>query len=144
MGWSYYTGGIYSNCGKSLDHAVLAVGYDSSSWKVKNSWGTGWGESGYIRLAMGDTCGVLNNAVVALVSGSKESAAVSASGPWDEIKTLICQALKSGMATHEVEDLVCNKLKYKFEVTACDKVVDLLVVKAESGALDCSSTAVIV
>jgi len=68
--WSPYTGGIFSNCGTNPDHAVLAVGYDSSSWKVKNSWGTGWGEQGYIRLKLGDTCGVLDNAVVALVSAS--------------------------------------------------------------------------
>merc|ERR1711988_429970 len=68
--WSPYTGGIFSNCGTSPDHAVLAVGYDSSSWKVKNSWGTGWGEQGYIRLKLGDTCGVLDSAVVALVSAS--------------------------------------------------------------------------
>merc|ERR1712139_411652 len=71
--WSYYSGGIFSNCGTSLDHAVLAVGYDSSSWKVKNSWGTGWGERGYIRLKLGDTCGVFDNAVVALVSGSSST-----------------------------------------------------------------------
>lgn len=75
--WQYYRGGIFSNCGRSLDHAVLAVGYDSSSWKIKNSWGTGWGERGYIRLRMGDTCGVLDEAVIALVRGGfKESAAV--------------------------------------------------------------------
>jgi len=73
--WQHYTGGIFSNCGTSLDHAVLAVGYDASSFKIKNSWGTGWGESGYIRLAMGDTCGVLENAVVAIVSGSSPSPA---------------------------------------------------------------------
>jgi hypothetical protein len=72
--WQHYTGGIFSNCGTSLDHAVLAVGYDTSAFKIKNSWGTYWGESGYIRLAMGDTCGVLENAVVAVVSGSTHAA----------------------------------------------------------------------
>jgi len=38
-----------------LDHAVLLVGYDDEHdppyWKIKNSWGTGWGEDGYIRIA---------------------------------------------------------------------------------------------
>jgi C1A family cysteine protease len=30
-------------------HAVLLVGYDLNSrlWRVRNSWGTGWGEGGY-------------------------------------------------------------------------------------------------
>jgi len=68
--WQNAGSSLFSNCGTSLDHAVLAVGYDSSSWKVKNSWGTWWADNGYIHLRMGNTCGVLNEAVLALVSGS--------------------------------------------------------------------------
>mmetsp|Transcript_18865 Transcript_18865/g.13681 ORF Transcript_18865/g.13681 Transcript_18865/m.13681 type:complete len:337 (-) Transcript_18865:42-1052(-) len=52
---SYTSGILDSNCGTNLDHAVLAVGYGTSGgqdyYKVKNSWGTGWGEKGYIRIA---------------------------------------------------------------------------------------------
>lgn len=68
--FSQYTGGIIgSQCGTNLDHAVLLVGYDSSAWIVKNSWGTRWGESGYFRLALtGEnsygTCGVQSSPVV--------------------------------------------------------------------------------
>mmetsp|Transcript_6710 Transcript_6710/g.5979 ORF Transcript_6710/g.5979 Transcript_6710/m.5979 type:complete len:248 (-) Transcript_6710:43-786(-) len=51
---SYKSGILDSNCGTNLDHAVLAVGYGTSSgqdyYKVKNSWGPGWGENGYIRI----------------------------------------------------------------------------------------------
>jgi len=74
--WQHAGSGIFSNCGTSLDHAVLAVGYDSSSWKVKNSWGVWWGDHGYIHLRMGNTCGVLNAAVLAIVDGSKETVKV--------------------------------------------------------------------
>lgn len=52
-----YKGGVMTaTCGGNVDHAVLATGYgrDSQSglnfWKVKNSWGSNWGESGYVRL----------------------------------------------------------------------------------------------
>lgn len=55
------------------DHAVLMVGYNDSAeipyWKIKNSWTTGWGEGGYIRIAQaqqGDygLFGVLTHGVV--------------------------------------------------------------------------------
>lgn len=44
-------------------HLMLIVGYDDkqSCWIVKNSWGTGWGDSGYCRVAYGE-CGIDNYA----------------------------------------------------------------------------------
>jgi C1A family cysteine protease len=56
--WSPYKSGIFNNCKTSLDHGVLLVGVTDQYWKVKNSWGPSWGESGYIRLARGNTCGM--------------------------------------------------------------------------------------
>jgi len=63
-----YTSGVFADptCGNQHNHAVLAVGYGVDTtgveyWVVKNSWGTGWGEGGYIRMAIveGDgICGV--------------------------------------------------------------------------------------
>lgn len=69
----FYQKGIYSDarCTGRLDHAMLLVGAGSENgvpfWKVKNSWGTDWGEQGYIRIRRGSTktspwgvCGILS------------------------------------------------------------------------------------
>jgi len=67
VNWSSYTGGIMTpaSCGSqtTIDHAVQAVGVypvaasSGGYWKVRNQWGTSWGESGYIRLSYGqNTC----------------------------------------------------------------------------------------
>ena len=61
MDWQMYSGGVLTdvNCGTQLDHGVLVVGYGTDAatntpyWLVKNSWGTTWGEQGYIRIARG-------------------------------------------------------------------------------------------
>jgi len=59
-GFQSYKSGTFSGpCGSQLNHAVLAVGYTSAYYIVKNSWGTGWGASGYIMMARGkNLCGL--------------------------------------------------------------------------------------
>ena len=66
--FQHYTGGVLDNssCGTSLNHGVLVVGYDTTSrvpyYVVKNSWGSNWGENGFVRLAITDSyagmCGI--------------------------------------------------------------------------------------
>lgn len=59
---------LTANCANKLDHGVLAVGYDADGgqkyWKVKNSWGTTWGEGGFVRMVRGQggkgECGLLS------------------------------------------------------------------------------------
>ena len=48
----FYSSGILDSneCGKSFNHAVVVVGYTNDAWIVRNSWGTGWGEAGYVRI----------------------------------------------------------------------------------------------
>lgn len=54
---SYRSGILDSTtCGTNLNHAVTLVGYGRDAargidyWIIKNSWGTAWGEKGYIRI----------------------------------------------------------------------------------------------
>ncbi|KAG9337749.1 hypothetical protein JZ751_028246 [Albula glossodonta] len=83
--FQFYKSGIYYDpeCPKKINHAVLAVGYGESwtqpatsnistgptqFWIVKNSWGTGWGKDGYIRVARGyNQCGIARFSVYPIV-----------------------------------------------------------------------------
>ncbi|KAF8092039.1 hypothetical protein N665_0427s0018 [Sinapis alba] len=70
--FAFYESGVYtsSECGsttKDLNHFMLVVGYGIEDgvqyWLVQNSWGTDWGEKGYIKVEMGkNMCGVAAHA----------------------------------------------------------------------------------
>ena len=65
-GFQHYGGGIFyqSDCsGVYLSHAVIVVGYTPDYWIIKNSWGTQWGEDGYVNMAKGRqrNCGITAN-----------------------------------------------------------------------------------
>lgn len=66
-----YSSGIIpaKSCGQNIDHAVQLVGYGEQNgqpyWLLRNSWGSSWGEDGFVRLergagVRGGTCGILS------------------------------------------------------------------------------------
>jgi len=66
--FQHYTGGVItSGCGSNLDHGVTAVGYDGDTIKVKNSWGSSWGMSGYVSIDASQ-CGITTSASFPKVS----------------------------------------------------------------------------
>ncbi|XP_047531292.1 cathepsin L-like [Vanessa atalanta] len=77
VSFQLYSSGVYydEHCSSSnLNHAVLVVGYDTDEeggeyWLVKNSWGTSWGELGYIKMARnrGNNCGIASSASYPIV-----------------------------------------------------------------------------
>ena len=61
-GWYGYRGGVYgtndTNCGTWSNHYVILVGWDDTlgpngAWIIKNSFGTNWGDKGYMYLPYG-------------------------------------------------------------------------------------------
>jgi C1A family cysteine protease len=56
-----YGGGVYKHVSgaQAGGHCVSLVGYDDAQgcWIAKNSWNTGWGESGFFRIGYGE-CGI--------------------------------------------------------------------------------------
>ncbi|XP_036969326.1 procathepsin L isoform X2 [Acanthopagrus latus] len=72
----FYSSGIYDepNCNpNNLSHAVLLVGYGTEGgqdyWIIKNSWGSSWGEGGYMRVIRDgrNTCGIASYALYPIV-----------------------------------------------------------------------------
>ena len=81
-GFQFYSSGVFTgDCGTTLDHGVGLVGYgvnrtnNLSYYILRNSWGTSWGDNGYMYLGRGNDpatgepynggkgqCGVLSKA----------------------------------------------------------------------------------
>lgn len=67
--WNRYSSGVFSDCGTRINHGVELVGItEEGDWVIKNSWGSRYGEKGYIRLkGNADTCGIAREAAFPVV-----------------------------------------------------------------------------
>jgi len=68
--WMSYSSGIFHGCTKDsvINHAVTLFGYGTDSklnnkkyWLIRNSWGTSFGENGFVRMLRTQGCGTDNN-----------------------------------------------------------------------------------
>ena len=77
-----YADGIFTdeNCGfpARVNHAVALVGFTQDAWIVKNSWGTDWGEKGYVRMSRQEmsNCGIADYAYFPIVEKKKKEKVV--------------------------------------------------------------------
>ena len=81
--FQFYSSGVLDNpsCGTNLDHGVLIVGYGTEDntpyWLVKNSWGTSWGDQGYVKILRSNStddegiCGIAMQPSLPIVDVSK-------------------------------------------------------------------------
>lgn len=56
--FQFYNSGVFNNCKKNVkytNHAIILCGWDDAkgAWLLKNSWGTGWGEDGFMWIQYG-------------------------------------------------------------------------------------------
>jgi C1A family cysteine protease/predicted secreted protein len=116
-----YSGGIFqtNECG-TVNHAVVLVGWDDSQgiWYLRNSWGAGWGENGYMRIKYG-TSNVGYSANYIVYSGSSGGSSQDAYEPDDtfnEASTITVNGAAQHHTFHEDDDVDWAK----FSVTAGD------------------------
>ncbi|OQY58519.1 MAG: hypothetical protein B6245_11355 [Desulfobacteraceae bacterium 4572_88] len=105
-----YSGGIYDYNGGNYEwgHAVFLVGYNDSQqyFKVRNSWGTWWGEGGYFRIAYNDVTDDIKFG----------SYAVAASGIFveGEGQTEDVVVSNTGTGTLSISDISCDRTWLEF------------------------------
>jgi len=89
----YSSGVLTGTCGSNQDHYVTLVGYGTEGgnayWKLKNSWGSRWGDNGYARILRGiNQCGVGQDLTYPLV---KAEACFDAPSDWTSSDDYTCE-----------------------------------------------------
>ncbi|EQC29492.1 hypothetical protein SDRG_12740 [Saprolegnia diclina VS20] len=118
--WKMYTGGIVSWCPPTVyvDQAMLVVGYGTEAvddgtksvgfFKVRNAWGTDWGERGHIRLQRGlnretGTCKLAMYLAYSVLPSSRRSDATAGAIPHTPTMTTRGERAPTTQPTIDVE-----------------------------------------
>merc|ERR1712048_776659 len=132
---SYRSGVLTAPTTCNLNHAVLATGYGSNFWKIKNSWGSSWGESGYIRFSRTSAgCGSYGM-FYDYPTTAKGVNAVDLTG--DDV----CPGLGKKCDTIGADGLACCGAEHGAGFAFCQTDPDYLCCSGKSYAISCSSKA---
>jgi len=115
---------MYDDQGKTIMNAAVILGWGRSHgtpyWLVRHSWGTGWGEEGYSRIAMGTV--VHENYVMVGVPAT--DAAIAAAAAKEEARQVRLAEAKKDRALRD-ERIAANRAKYEAEKAAEKETTDL-------------------
>ncbi|ETV75455.1 hypothetical protein H257_10296 [Aphanomyces astaci] len=126
--WRNYRGGVITQCpGARSDHAVVAVGYDSSSYKIRNSWGASWGEAGYVRLQRGGggkgTCNVVEGVSFPTIIAPKPTVSPPTKTTTKPTKPTVSPSSKTtNMPTPQAGCATCSRCYYPAANSCLDSV----------------------
>eukprot|EP01024_Parvocaulis_polyphysoides_P036273 TRINITY_DN32262_c0_g1_i8.p3 TRINITY_DN32262_c0_g1~~TRINITY_DN32262_c0_g1_i8.p3 ORF type:complete len:249 (-),score=37.12 TRINITY_DN32262_c0_g1_i8:381-1127(-) len=125
----YHSGVLDNKCCKGLNHGVLVVGYadqgpEAPYWIVKNSWGSSWGEEGYLRMRKdvggSGQCGIAMNASYPIKTSPNPQ---NVPQICDYFSLVECEAGEMCVCDFNLLDLVCLywSCQPKQEVVNCSK-----------------------
>jgi len=115
-----YSGGIFqtnesSYCSGGVNHAIVLVGWDDTGgyWILRNSWGTSWGESGYMRIKYGiSNVGYAANYVVYNAAGPTPTPAPPTATPVPAQVLLVDDDAGKSYQTYYANALAANGYTY--------------------------------
>jgi len=117
-----YSGGVYEDTNSSCDsspcyykptnHAIALVGWDDNPpeggggcWILRNSWGTGWGEDGYMRIRYDSARVACEVCYLVLTGCTPGNPMMSILSPHDGFSSTIGQAAKVSVAITDCDPI---------------------------------------
>lgn len=119
----YYSSGIYKSVSRKSvgGHAVSIVGFNDAEryWIVRNSWGSDWGENGFIRISYDDHSGIGNSTWAYQIL--PEDNTISIDSPADHEYVSGEKKIKVMMSKAARSEVIINGESEKNSTLACEK-----------------------
>jgi len=117
----FYSSGIYKSVSKHSvgGHAVSLVGFNDEGryWIVRNSWGSDWGENGFIRVSYDDKSGIADNTWA--YQTTPEDNYISIQSPTDHEYVSGQKNIQIGLAKAATSEVVISGETDTLNLTGC-------------------------